>query len=70
MPSRAGRPRKGDPGVPLPLRLSTNLNRCLEQLADMGIDGTTRQEVARLMIIEGIHRRIRKNFLSMPPPFE
>jgi hypothetical protein len=68
MSSTAGRPRKEDPGVALTLRVSTLLNRCLEQLADLGLEGTTRQEIVRLMIIEGVRTRIGEHMLSVPDP--
>lgn len=54
--------------VRLGVRFSSRIARYLDDLADLGVHGTTAPEVARKLVENEIERLIRDGFLKLPTP--
>lgn len=60
-------PKKNQTGERLNLRIPPQLLEYLQELADLGIHGDTRSDVARTLLTYEIERLIRENFLKLRP---
>jgi hypothetical protein len=49
------------------VRFSLRIGEYLDQLANLGVHGTTAPEVARKLVENEIERLIREGFLKLPP---
>jgi hypothetical protein len=52
--------------VRLGVRFSTRIAGYLDELADLGVHGTTAPEVARKLVENEIERLIKEGFLTLP----
>jgi hypothetical protein len=60
-------PKKPKDGKRLNIRISSHLNRYLGDLADLGVHGSTRSDVARTLLTTEVERLIREGFLKLRP---
>lgn len=58
-------PKKKQNGERLNLRVPSQLCEYLQELADLGIHGDTRSDVARTLLTYEVERLIRESFLKL-----
>jgi len=58
-------PKKPRDGERINVRISLQLNRYLADLADLGLHGTTRSDVARALLTNEVERLIREGFIKI-----